>query len=67
MKGMFRAAIVIGINHIAAELSGMASRLVTIKYLGKLPKYRYARGAVAAWQLMDRASVFQIYPRSLLR
>ena len=67
MKGMLRAAIVMGSSHIAAELSGIASRLVTRKYFGKVPKYRNARGEVTAWQLIDRHSVFQIYPSIGLR
>ena len=45
---------------ISADVRGIAMRLVSRKYWGKVPKRSHTSGAVRSWQEMDSAAEFQM-------
>ena len=46
---------------IMSPTSGRASRLVRMKYCGKLPKYTQAKGPVVSWQAIDMHAEVHIH------
>ena len=52
---------VIAADGMSSPVKGSAIRLVRRKYLGNVPKYIHANGAVVIWHAIDMVAVFQIH------